>query len=265
MKRMHLIEISDEAWCPASIRYAVTDFCQLILALAKPYNAIAPMLARALQRTGSRRVLDLGSGAAGPWIGLQALLRKLGVEVSVCLSDHFPNLEAFERARRLTQQAIPYQPEPVDAARVPSELAGFRTIFTAFHHLRPDQARAVLADAVAKGEGIAVFECAPRSLLVLPLIAITTLPRVLLLTPFIRPFRWSRLIWTYLVPVVPLVLMFDSVVSCLRTYSVQELRGLTVGLDRYDWEMGRVWSKKPPIPITYLIGVPMENAGQPPR
>jgi hypothetical protein len=150
----------------------------------------------------------------------------------------------------------------VDATRVPRELPGFRTVFTAFHHLRPDQARAVLADAVGKGEGIAVFECARRG--ILPLLGTLPTPlRVLLATPFIRPFRWSRLFWTYLVPVVPLVLVFDSVVSVLRVYSVQELRELTAGLGRYRWDIGTVRGRPIPIPITYLVGVPVENAAPP--
>jgi hypothetical protein len=174
------------------------------------------------------------------------------------LSDHCPNIPAFERACRLSQQAITYHPKPVDATRVPPELPGFRTMFTAFHHLRPDQARAMLADAVAKGEGIAVFEPGERNLLVLlllPLLLLTPL-RVLIATPFIRPFRWSRLFWTYLVPAVPLVLLFDSIVSVLRWYSVRELRGLTAGLDHYDWDIGTVRAKPIPFPITYLIGTP---------
>jgi hypothetical protein len=177
------------------------------------------------------------------------------------LTDRYPNIQAFERARRLSHQAVTYHAEPVDATRVPSALPGFRTMFTAFHHLRPDQARAVLADAVTKGEGIAVFEPGQRSrltLLLLPLLLGTPL-RVLVATPFIRPFRWSRLLWTYLVPVVPLVLLFDSIVSVLRWYSVQELRDLTAGLDRYRWDIGTVRSKPIPFPITYLLGVPLER------
>jgi hypothetical protein len=81
---------------------------------------------------------------------------------------------------------------------------------------------------------------------------------VVLVTPFIRPFRWSRLFWTYLVPVVPLVSLFDGVVSCLRTYSVQELRELTAGLatNSYQWDFGELKGKGP-IPITYLIGLPV--------
>ena len=259
MKRMHLIEIADEAWCPRGIRHGVTDYCRFVTEGA--YKPVAPLLAGALQSANARHVLDLGSGAAGPWLRLQPLLREAGVDVIVCLSDHNPDLVAFERARRLSQQAVTFHAEPVDATQVPGQLSGFRTMFSAFHHLRPDQARAVLADAVARGEGVGVFECGRRSLLTLGGLLGTPVP-ALLLAPFIGPFRWSRLFWTYLVPALLLVLLFDVLVSWLRVYSEPELRELTAGLDGYQWDIGTVWNRPLPNAITYLIGVPGENAAQ---
>src|SRR5262249_18310381 len=114
-----------------------------------------------------------------------------------------------------------------------------------------------------KREGVGVFESGSRSLLML-LGALGTPLRVLVLAPFIRPFRWSRLFWTYLVPALPLVLLFDVIVSILRIYSAPELRDLIAGLDRYPWEMGRVrkiqWL---PIPNTYLMGVPSKRPAVP--
>lgn len=257
MKRRHWIEIGDEPWCPRGIRQGVTDFCRFVEQASGIYNAVAPKLAEALQRTGSRRVLDLGSGAGGPWLKLQPLLREMGQDVAVCFTDHNPDLEAFARANRLSQQAITFHSEPVDATQVPRELSGFRTMFSAFHHLRPEQARALLTDAVAKREGIGIFECASRS----PLMLLGVLPmplRVLLATPFIRPFRWSRLFWTYLVPALPFVLLWDAIVSVLRIYSPDELRDLTASLTDYRWDIGTVRGKPIPVPITYLIGVPLD-------
>jgi hypothetical protein len=260
MKHLHLIEIHDQDWCPRAVRNALTDYLQFTIAATKPYAAMVPILATALQRTGAQQVLDLCSGAAGPWLWLHPVLAERGVNVSVWLTDKFPNMEAFGRSSRLTDQAITYHPQPVDATRVPDELAGFRTMFTAFHHFRPEPACAVLADAVRQRQGIAVFEATQRSALALVLTLLVPL-MVLFMTPFIRPFHWSRLLWTYLIPLLPIVTLFDGLVSCLRTYSVQELRDLTARLDTtdYHWEIGTVKGKRTPIPITYLIGVPVEN------
>ena len=75
-------------------------------------------------------------------------------------------------------------------------------------------------------------------------------------TPLIRPFRWSRLLWTYVIPIIPLVLLFDGVVSCLRTYRPQELREIIEKLTAsdYQWEVGEHSRVRGQMPITYLIG-----------
>jgi len=77
-------------------------------------------------------------------------------------------------------------------------------------------------------------------------------------TPWIRPFRWSRLFWTYVVPVVPFVVLFDGVVSCLRTYRPQELREIIgkLGGSEYEWEVGEHIAARGLLPITYMIGHP---------
>jgi len=155
----------------------------------------------------------------------------------------------------------PFHPDPVDARAVPAALDGFRTVFTAFHHFRPAEARAILADAVAKRQGIAVFEAARRAPWEILVVALTWLG-VLIAAPFIRPWRWSRFFWTYLPPILPLLGTFDGVVSCLRAYSPAELRELVRGLDTYDWEVGDIRGGWSPLRGTYLIGVPKNGLAQ---
>jgi len=171
-----------------------------------------------------------------------------GFDVPVVLTDKYPN--------RLAQSgSLPFHGVPVNATAVPAQLDGFRTLFTSFHHFRPGEARAILADAVRRGQGIGVFEISRRAPLEIAVIALTWLA-VLALVPFIRPLRWSRLVWTYLLPVLPIVGVFDGVVSCLRTYSPAELRELLRGLDTYDWEVGETRGRWSPLAVTYLVGVP---------
>ena len=243
MGRLQLFEIHDQPWCPRSLRDALTDFLQFTINLGRSYAAITPLLRDAIARAGATRVLDLCSGAGGPWRTLRA-----EIPVPVLLTDKFPNLTAGTGA-------APFHPEPVDATAVPAGLPGFRTLFTSFHHFPPPAARAILADAVRQGQGIGVFEISRRAPREIAVIAFTWLA-VLVCGPFIRPFRWSRLLWTYLPPVLPLVGLFDGVVSCLRTYSPTELRELLRGLDTYDWQVGEARSAWSPLLVTYLVGVP---------
>ena len=82
---------------------------------------------------------------------------------------------------------------------------------------------------------------------------------ILLVTPFIKPFTWKKLFWTYLIPLIPLTGLWDGIVSYLRTYSPGELEDLIEGLesDDYAWEIGQVHGiglHK----ITFLFGYPIQ-------
>jgi hypothetical protein len=107
-------------------------------------------------------------------------------------------------------------------------------------------------------EGIAVFEAAKRSLRTI--FATGVVPLLCwYVTPRIRPFRWSRILWTYLLPVVPFTVFADGILSCLRAYSLEDLRELTHGLggEEYRWEIGEQDGGR--IVITYLIGRPLKR------
>jgi len=258
MKRLHLFEVMDQDWCPQAVRDALTDYLEFVSSATKPYGPIVPVLAEALRRTGARRILDLGSGSAGPWFWLQPILAEIGLNLTVCLTDRYPNPSVTAMVNHKADGTISYHPEPVDATCVPGELTGFRTLFLVFHHLRPNEAGAVLRDAVRRRQGIAVFEGTERSVVGFLVMWLAPL-MVLILSPLIRPFRWSRLFWTYVIPLVPLITLFDGVVSSLRTYSPEELHQLTseIGSNDYQWEIGSLKIPRSPIPITYLIGIPL--------
>jgi hypothetical protein len=261
MKRVHFVEIEDQPWCPAAVRRAATDYLRFAAKMNRVYDGAVPILRRAIERAGAERVLDLCSGGGGPWIELRRALADGGAPVRVVLTDFHPNTAAFEHVRAESEGAIEYVPEPVDATRVPAGLSGFRTLFGSFHHFRPEQAKSILRDAVDNGQGIAVFEATERRPLVVAAMFLTPLV-VLLVTPMIRPFSWSRLFWTYLVPAVPFLVLFDGVVSCLRTYTPDELRELTSGLSEggYTWEAGQAPIPKAPVAMTYLVGAPARAA-----
>jgi hypothetical protein len=145
--------------------------------------------------------------------------------------------------------------------KVPGELQGFRTMFTSFHHFPPEKARAILQNAVDAGQCIGIFEITRRA----PSTIALMFPWALMpfvFAPLIRPFRWSRLLFTYVVPIIPLVLLFDGVVSCLRAYRPQELREMVKKLAgiEYQWEIGENSREFGPAPITYLIGYPQKRS-----
>jgi len=262
MHRLQLIEIGDQKWCPASIRNGITDYLGWFERFWNMYKPIVPRLKEALRKLQSERVIDLCSGAGAPWVYLYKEFDDLKEYTpTVLLTDLYPNCSAFEASSSRSSGRILFSAEPVSATNVPTSLTGFRTMFSAFHHFSPAVAKSILHDAVRSKQGIAIFEITQRHpLVILPMCFSPFL--VILSMPFVKPFRWLRLFWTYVIPAIPLAFMFDTIVSCLRTYSPQELRALIEDIsegDTYRWDIGLQSLNDPTIGITYLIGYPVSE------
>src|SRR6202050_4412986 len=175
----------------------------------------------------------------------------------VFLTDKFPSTTKHHELEFTSANRIHFIRDSVDATEIPGHLNGFRTLFSSFHHLNPEEARLLLQDSAKKRQAIGIFEASARHSLTL--LAVLFLPiGAWLFVPFRRPFRWSRLLWTYLIPVIPFVLFFDGLIFCLRSYSLGELHDVAEGLvgGGYRWEIGEQPGGLLPVRITYLFGWP---------
>ena len=255
---LRLFEIHEQPWFPQFLRDQFVDGLQMILEVTDTYEPIAQLLRVRLEECSTERVLDLCSGAGGPWPSLMRHLESHGTSPpEVFLTDKYPSTTKILDLESPAASRIHFLSHSVDATRIPRHLYGFRTLFSSFHHLNPEDARSLLQDSVERRQAIGIFEAPARhtlTLLCLLFIPVATW----LFVPFRRPFRWSRLLWTYLIPIVPLVLLFDGLISCLRAYSPEELRAMTRGLggNEYRWEIGEEAGRLLPVRITYLIGSP---------
>lgn len=254
--RVQLVELEDLPWWPAVWRDAGTTFLQFMVTASGHAALLAPKLAEALRRSGQERLVDLCAGGGGPlWTILEALGRE-GLRPQAVITDLFPNRGAFERMAALSGGQITPELRPVNAADVPADLAGLRVVFNAFHHLPPDVARGVLASAVRDRQPIAIFEVVNRE--PLSLLGMLFAPLTFTLSlPFLRPFRWAWVLWT-LIPVLPLFVLWDGVVSWLRIYTAPELRAMVQTLDApgWTWDIGTIRLGKAPGHAVYLVGLP---------
>jgi len=252
LRRLHLFEFLDQPWCPQAVRHGATDFLEAITSRGHIYRPIQAEIFRAIEDCGAERVIDLCSGGGGPW--LSPVWRSALADhapLRVVLTDKFPSSVLPDRVGG-DVRCVNFS---VDAARVPDALRGFRTIFSSFHHFPDAVARDVLGDAVRCEEGFAMAEVTSRTgrafatMLLMPVFA-------WILTPGMRPFRWSRLFLTYLVPVIPLVVCWDGLISCFRTRTPEELFALTTSFPQYDWQAGYARGQGTWLAPVYLIGRP---------
>ncbi len=253
MARIHLFEFEDQRWFPGFLRNYLTDFLQFLSNKTKMYAPIVPLLVKTLEKSEQKQIIDLGSGGGGGLLWLNQELQKNVPDLKITLTDYYPNIDAFNHTK-LQASNIDFSTKAIDARNVPVELLGIRTQFLSLHHFQENDAIQILQNAVNSGQPIAIFEAQERS--IPSILAMVFSPiSVLLTTPFIRPFKFGRLLFTYILPLVPLFVLWDGIVSSLRTYSVKEMNQLVDALpnkDTYNWEIGRV--KTGPGVILYLIG-----------
>jgi hypothetical protein len=261
MKRLHLFEFEDQAWFPRPLRRLLTDVLQHQLVHFGTYNGMIPKIRHAMECTGCDRIVDLCSGSGGPVLQIrEGLATREGYRVDVVLTDKFPDPEVIQHIESIGNGHARYQPESVDATAVPRGLRGFRTLFSSFHHFRPDEAVRILQDAVNNNVGIGIFEFTERSRFML-LKAVFPLIAAFRSAAFIRPVTLERVLFTYALPIVPFTFFWDALVSNCRTYTPQELKELVSRVDahKYHWEIGREKAERPIFNITYLIGYPRQD------
>ncbi|WP_025742524.1 hypothetical protein [Aquimarina pacifica] len=253
MKRIHLFEFEDQKWFPIFLRNYGTDFLQFLSNKTKLYKPILPILKKVLQESNTDQIIDLASGGGGGLLWLNEQLKKENPNLKILLTDYFPNISAFEYTKKQADN-FEYVSTSIDARNVPKELIGIRTLFLSFHHFKPIDAEKILQNAIDSNTSIAIFEAQEQkfsSILAMLFSPIT----VFFTTPFIRPFKIGRIIFTYLIPIVPLFVLWDGVISSLRTYSTKEMNALLKNLknkDNLTWEIGRL--KSGPGVLLYLVG-----------
>lgn len=258
MKWPRLFEIEDQRWLPRLLRNQMTDALRYLIIEMKIYAPIIPEFLWVMQQSQTKNVVDLCSGGSGPW---EYLIREISKPEEllerVTLTDLYPNENAL-KAMSDIHPIFNYSAESVNALDIDPDLEGVRTLFSSFHHFDTQEAISIIQDAVDKQMPICIFEFTGRRLanfLLLPISTILLFTKLLFNTPLTVP----KLIFSYLIPVVPLIFLWDSTVSNLRTYSQDELSDILTKVRNsgsYDWDVGESISPKTPLKNTYLIGYP---------
>ena len=259
MRRYDLCEIADHRWFPGTLRNLMTDILEFIVVKYRVYEPVIPLIKEVMQHMKTAQIIDLCSGGSGPWPQILEQLQEEGWPVLVTLSDKYPNHQAFNKTKERFGHKIRCIPESVDAMNVPVDLKGIRTIFSAFHHFVPDEARKILQNTVDSRSAIGIFEFTEKRLDKIPLALLLPL-FVYIVAPFIKPRTFKNIFWVNIIPIIPLVFTYDAIISHIRTYSPEDLKELVKSIhsEGYEWKIGRIASTLRSVKITYLMGFPKE-------
>jgi hypothetical protein len=251
MHRVQWFELEDLPWMPSTLRDGGTDVLDAMFDRIGFYDQVVPAVLDLLRDVAATRVVDLGSGGGGGALQVHRAVRAAGSPVEFVLTDRFPNAASAARVHALGDPRLRYEVTPVDALSGPIDPTAVHTMCSALHHFPPDVVRTLIGRLVAHRVPMAFLDVAaspiarrtPAILAPVPMAAnlVALAVATLVVTPLIRPVRLTRLLLTYLLPAIPLLVAWDGTVSTVRAYTAAELRALatsTPGSDDYVWTSG---------------------------
>ncbi|KAK4201548.1 hypothetical protein QBC40DRAFT_278092 [Triangularia verruculosa] len=265
LPRMQVFEIADQEWCPqflrsyiqAALTAAWTTYIP-VLQSSSPARIVAQLLSRQLGHSvHNYTFIDFCAGGGGPTPSIEkhlnaaiksslpAAASSSGANyaaavtapppVQFVLTDLHPHTELWSAAAAASPN-LSYVKESVDASNVSPDLIDdlkkqgkkvFRLFNLAFHHFDDTMAKKILKNTLETSDGFGIFELQDRSLagfLACCLFGLGTM----VMAPYYA-FLWGSpfaLVWTYLIPALPAVLVFDGWMSSLRTRTPEEIKGL---------------------------------------
>ena len=194
------------------------------------YDPAVKRIATLLEHSRESRLTDLCAGGGLYDRMLVGKLRKLTGDGAIrcTLTDLYPNRN-WARVKELSGGMVDFAAVPLSAERAVAGLPGVHLMFSALHHFSPEEIAGLLRAGAAKGRTLAFFDYSRRELL--PELPPVLLSPVLLwcVSFLVFPFSWRRLFFTYLIPVLPLVLLVDGFLSRMRSYTAAELEEIARG------------------------------------
>ncbi|MFK8046604.1 MAG: hypothetical protein AB8B72_13990 [Crocinitomicaceae bacterium] len=248
MKRVQLFEFEDFDWFPDLFRRNMTKLIVVFNKLMKLDEVVAESLNPILKSQQTNTIVDLGSGAGGIMPHVLTDLMLTYPDLKLTLSDLHPNKEQIEEFS--SNPNIDYFPETVNATSLASAPKGVKTMVNCFHHMPLPIAKDILKSAQDSKQTLCIYEITNKPLpliawwLFLPLGLIIVFLSALILTPLTKPINWQQLVFTYLIPIIPLAYAWDGQASMPRTYTKSDLESLTSELPsdpNYKWtyEVGK--------------------------
>lgn len=262
-------EIHELTFCPHSLRCMLTDVLAEFSRRSKIYYPANLLIERAMKKGAFTKLRDFCSGGGLFLASLEDYLRETMIDdtkISVC--DKFPNIEAFEKLSKLSGGRISYDHDPVDINAPSDKGPEFRTAFSATHHFEPEEIEKTIRRAVGDKCGIGFFDYVVFDWIQTPMRLVLTFPMVWFITLFIRPLTWRRLLFTYVIPAVPMLTFIDALISHMKGYSVKDLSKIAASLsDLQDCtiEYGQLPSCYFTAKISYLIVYPKAKQGAAPH
>ncbi|MCI4669846.1 MAG: hypothetical protein MRZ79_17050 [Bacteroidia bacterium] len=228
MKRINMPQVSQQSWFPAFLRRNIHEFLTWFVHQIKAAKPFMPIVEEGLNHADNIIFLDGKSGA--------------GIET----------LEPFLDSSLEVSHDSLYNPS--------LSKSGLYVSVNSFHQLPMKKAKNLLEGISKSQNPIVVLEGNNDSLWQVVGMTVFVPLTVILTAPMVKPFRWSRIIFTYLLPILPFITFLDGFLALFKLYAPKDLNELTASLPvsderPYYWRSGKLDNGRGG-KIIYLIGYP---------
>ncbi|WP_350290103.1 hypothetical protein [uncultured Croceitalea sp.] len=269
MKRIELFEFEDFSWLPNAVRSGATNLIIIFHKIMGTTEVLVQLLLNIREKHNFNQIVDMGSGSGGPMPAVVAELNKTAPKgpISLILSDLHPNPEIVATINNKNLDTISYHKESVNAAEIANAPEGLKTMIASFHHMNPSIAKKILQSAEENKEPILIYELAKNNVplliwcLLLPISLTILIIMSLVMTLFVRPLSLSQIVFTYLIPLIPIVYAWDGQASLMRTYTFKDIEQL-LGENKnpnYKWTIAEATKANGKKLGYYISGIPMAN------
>lgn len=219
---MFLFEFMDHPKTPRVLRETLLDVLDYCNTDFRPYYRTIAQKIRAIAR--ERRLTTIVEPGAGYAPLTRALAEPNSEQLTLIPCDLFPETETWQRLEN--QYGTKVQPvyEPVDFTVRREWPPGTGIVLcAALHHIPQPLRRNTLMALHDSADCVLIFEPVRKTAFSMFLVLFALIPA--LLTPAFRmhrPGRLRRTLFCWLIPLVPLMFVWDGLVSCLRQWSPAE-------------------------------------------
>jgi hypothetical protein len=264
MKRVQLFEFEDFNWFPSIFRDSMTKLIVVLHKMMGIKDVLAELVSDVLKQSNSSRIVDLGSGSGGPMPLVQQTLLEKGQKIDLIMTDLYSNKSAMIEFNSDTTDAISYHSSSVDATDLKNAPEGVKTLINSFHHMPPTQAKKILRSAQESKQHILIYEMAENNIplllwwLFLPISLVVLIVMTLFMTPYVKKLTWQQVVFTYLIPIIPICYAWDGQASLPRMYTMNDIDQMLNEFpsDEYIWKKGVALNAKGKKQGTYLVGKP---------
>ena len=178
------------------------------------------------------KVVELGAGRGPVTNELVKHDETKGMRLVTC--DLVPNVVEYQKlAANYPDRVFPIY-SPVDLTQTQESLNDAVLVLAGVMHHIPFELRpAVIGSLSETNSQVAIFEPLLRTWLSMFMATLSFFPAILLPITFLRrPGKFRRILWCWLIPIVPFMFIWDGVTSCLRQWTVKEWQAAFAALER---------------------------------